>query len=136
MLLYKSTAINKHKSRGKIYIKMTDCAPLIDCCCCNIHLCYRGGRWLSGRASDSGARRRGLETYLRRVVSLSKILYSPKVPVIHRKRWLRPDTTGKLLIGTLSLNTNKQMSRVMRKPTYWFPTWSDTNQAVQLQKMA
>ena len=25
---------------------------------------------------------------------------------------------------------------VMRKPTFWFPTWSDTNHAVQLQKMA
>ena len=24
----------------------------------------------------------------------------------------------------------------MRKPTFWFPTWSDTNRAVQLQKMA
>ena len=24
----------------------------------------------------------------------------------------------------------------MRKPTFWFPTWSDTNQAVQLQNMA
>ena len=24
----------------------------------------------------------------------------------------------------------------MRKPTFWFPTWSGTNQAVQLQKMA
>ena len=23
----------------------------------------------------------------------------------------------------------------MRKPTFWFPTWPDTNQAVQLQKM-
>ena len=23
----------------------------------------------------------------------------------------------------------------MRKPMFWFPTWSDTNQAVQLQKM-
>ena len=29
-----------------------------------------------------------------------------------------------------------QLSRVMRKPTIWFPSWSDTNQAVQLQKMA
>ena len=29
-----------------------------------------------------------------------------------------------------------QMSRVMRKPTFWCPTWSDTNLAVQLQKMA
>ena len=28
------------------------------------------------------------------------------------------------------------LSHVMRKPTFWFPTWSDTNQAVQLQKMA
>ena len=24
----------------------------------------------------------------------------------------------------------------MRKPTFWFQTWSDTNQTVQLQKMA
>ena len=24
----------------------------------------------------------------------------------------------------------------MRKQMFWFPTWSDTNQAVQLQKMA
>ena len=24
----------------------------------------------------------------------------------------------------------------MGKPTFWFQTWSDTNQAVQLQKMA
>ena len=24
----------------------------------------------------------------------------------------------------------------MRKPTFWFPTWSNINQAVQLQKMA
>ena len=28
------------------------------------------------------------------------------------------------------------MSHVMRKPIFWFPTWSDTNQAVKLQKMA
>ena len=28
------------------------------------------------------------------------------------------------------------LSHVMRKPTFWFPTWSDTNQAVQLQKKA
>ena len=43
---------------------------------------YFGGvRWLSGRVSDSGARGRGFETYRRRVVSLSKTLYSPKVLV-------------------------------------------------------
>ena len=28
------------------------------------------------------------------------------------------------------------VSRVMGKPTFWFPTWSDTNSAVQLQKIA
>ena len=28
------------------------------------------------------------------------------------------------------------MGLVMRKPAFWFPTWSDTNQAVQLHKMA
>ena len=32
--------------------------------------------------------------------------------------------------------TRKNMSRGMRKPMFWFPTWSDTNQAVQVQKMA
>ena len=34
--------------------------------------------WPSGRASDSGARGRGFKTYLRRVVSLSKIHLLPK----------------------------------------------------------
>ena len=33
-------------------------------------------------------------------------------------------------------HSGKDMTRVMRKPTFWFPTWSDTNQAVQLQKIA
>ena len=28
------------------------------------------------------------------------------------------------------------LSWVLRKPTFWFSTWSDTNQAVQSQKMA
>ena len=41
----------------------------------------RGARWLSGRVSDSGARGPGFETYRRRVVSLGKTLYSPKVLV-------------------------------------------------------
>ena len=40
-----------------------------------------GARWLSGSVSDSGAKGRGFETYRRRVVSLSKTLYSPKVLV-------------------------------------------------------
>ena len=69
--------------------------------------CYRGAPWLSGRASDSGASGREFETYLRRVVSLSKTLFSPKVLVIPRKRLLRPNMTEKLLTGTLNLKTNK-----------------------------
>ena len=48
----------------------------------NVNLFFVGGaRWLSGRVSDSGARGPGFETYRRRVVSLSKTLYSPKVLV-------------------------------------------------------
>ena len=67
----------------------------LTCVCCktlkhiivsniNRHLAsesIRGARWLSGRVSDSGARGPGFETYRRRVVSLSKTLYSPKVLV-------------------------------------------------------
>ena len=36
----------------------------------------------------------------------------------------------------ISLYQKAYMSCVMRKPTFWFPTWSDTNLAVQPQKMA
>ena len=50
----------------------------------NEFTCNHGGAWwLSGRVSDSGARGRGFETYCRRVVSLSKTLYSPEVLVIY-----------------------------------------------------
>ena len=31
---------------------------------------------------------------------------------------------------------NTYVSRVMRKPMFLFPTWSDTNRAEQLQKIA
>ena len=73
-----------------------------------LHLSW-GARWLSGRVSDSGARGPGFETYHRRVVSLSKTLYSPKVLVTYPGSdgsvpiWLK-----KLLTGTLSLNTTNQ----------------------------
>ena len=60
---------------------LTDCSPQLMACTC-MDLCHlRGARWLSGRVSDSGVRGPGFETYLRRVVSLSKTLYSPKVMV-------------------------------------------------------
>ena len=40
-----------------------------------------------------------------------------------------------MLIDTLYL-CFLHLSRVMRKLAFWFPTCFDTNQAVQLQKMA
>ena len=69
---------------------------------------YWGAWWLSRRVSVSGARGLGFENYLRRVVSLSETLYSLKVLVIPRKRWLCLDMPEKLLTGTLNLNTNKE----------------------------
>ena len=61
----------------------------------------RGARWPSGRVSESGARGRGLDIYLRRVVFLSKDTLTPrKELVIPRQRWLRLDMTEKMLTGT------------------------------------
>ena len=46
-------------------------------------------------------------------------------------------SSRELLKGQPSAVSNHdQLSLVKRKPTFWFPTWSDTNQAVQLQMMA
>ena len=38
--------------------------------------------------------------------------------------------------GSQFKDRDNDMSPVMRKPTFWFLTWSDTNQAVQPQKMS
>ena len=46
------------------------------------------------------------------------------------------DPTEVLKVGfRLSSFDARHLSGVMRQPTIWFSTWSDTNQAVQLQKM-
>ena len=67
-----------------------------------------GARWPSGRASDFGARGRGIYTYPSHVVSLSKDTFTPrKVLVIPRKRLVRPDMTEKVFTWTLSLNKTK-----------------------------
>ena len=64
--------------------------------------------WPCGRALDCGTRGQGFDTYFCPVVSLSKDTFThPKVLVIPRKRWLRPDMTEKLFTGTLSLNKTK-----------------------------
>ena len=76
-----------------------------------ISIATGGARWSSGRASDSGAKGRGLDTYLRRVVSFSKDTFTHrKILVIPKKRWLRPDMTEKLFTGTLSLNKTKTIA--------------------------
>ena len=43
---------------------------------------------------------------------------------------------GRPISVLLGQKIKRHMSHVTRKPTFWFPTWSDTNQAVQPQKMA
>ena len=43
----------------------------------------RGVRWPSGRASDSGARGRGFDTYLLRVVSLWKDTFTSRKVLVH-----------------------------------------------------
>ena len=57
-----------------------------------------------------------------------------------KKTGLLMTLLGKLLDSSLTILCltlmKEHMSRVMRKPTFWFPTWSNTIQAVQLQKMA
>ena len=53
----------------------------------------------------------GVETYRRRVVSLSKTFNSPKVLVILRKRRLRPDMNEKWLTGTLKLKTQPKQTK-------------------------
>ena len=53
-------------------------------------------------ASDSGSRGRGFEPPSGQTVLCH--IYSPKVLVIRRKRWLRPNMTEKLFTGTLRIN--------------------------------
>ena len=51
-----------------------------------------------------------------------------------QKRILKRDI--KQLRKQIELLENGILSRIMRKPTFWFLDWSDTSQAVQLQEMA
>ena len=67
----------------------------------------RGG--LVVNTSDSGSRGRGFEPHSgRRVVSLSKTYLPPKVLVIHRKRWLRPNMTEKIVYRDVKHQTKER----------------------------
>ena len=76
----------------------------------------RGGRTgLVVRALDSGSGDPG--SILGRVGVLfpwARDIYSPKVLVIPRNRWLRLNMTEKLFTGTLNQNQNKT-----KKQNYW-----------------
>ena len=75
--------LKEHNSRYLFVMAKPADATLFNHIITFINVCriLWGARWLSGRVSDSGARGPGFETYRRRVVSLSKTLYSPKVLV-------------------------------------------------------
>ena len=85
-------------------------------------------------------------------------LSTRKVFTFHCNKWLSKSEDDKQILRELTCGTSakgsspdmrgdrtgrdhkfsdaRKLSRDTRKPTFWFPTWSDTNQAVQLQKMA
>ena len=70
------------------------------------------------RASDSGSGDPG--SILGRVGVLfpwARDIYSPKVLVIPRNRWLRLNMTEKLFTGTLNKNQNKKQNKKTRKMT-------------------
>ena len=76
------------------------------------------------RASDSGARDLRFNPHSgHRVVFLSKTHYLPKILVIHRKRWLRPNMTEKLFTGTLRIkSSNKPTKPLGIRIVYWWNT--------------
>ena len=63
------------------------------------------------RASDSGARGRGsILTRFTVLCPWARHIYLPKVLVIPRKRWLRPNMTEKLFTGTLRIKSSSQIT--------------------------
>ena len=76
-------------------------------------------RWLSGRVSDSGARGRGFKTCLRRVVSLSKTLYPPKVLVhVGTEPPLYPGSGGSVPTWLKNCWLRRYASTQTSKPNY------------------
>ena len=70
-------------------------------------------------ASDSGSRGRGSRpTRVKQCCVLEQGTYSPKVLVIPRKLWLRPNMTEKLFTGTLRINqpTNQSTCSLLAAP--------------------
>ena len=75
---------------------------------------------------------------IRETISTTNSLGNPRVALALETTLLLCDFDPKLvvIVTLYELSRHFDMSCVVRKPTFWFPTWSDTNRAVQLQKMA
>ena len=67
---------------------------------------------------------------------MRKIICYCKKPVLFKIRILPELLFDFTSASVSSVHRLKYMSLVMRKQTFWFLFWSDTNQAVQLHKMA
>ena len=72
-------------------------------------------------ASDCGSRGRGFEPHSGQTAlcPLARHINTPKLVVIPRKRWLRPNMTEKSFTGTLRINqpTNQQVMMGARWPS-------------------
>ena len=91
---------------------------------------WRGARWLSGRVSDSGARGPGFETYRRRVVSLSKTLYSPKVLVNYPGSDGSVPTWLKIVDWDVKPQHNQPTKSLLMGPVCsWLPIYGMSNLA-------
>ena len=82
-----------------------------------------GGRTdLVVRASDSGSGDLGsILTWVSVLFPWARDIYSPKVLVIPRNRWLRPNMTEKLFTGTLRIKANKQKQTKLGMSHRWLP---------------
>ena len=120
-------------------------APYFFCCICNFG-CFPC--WFPGRdfGSDGTNFWLSLTFYIFLIVVIwhdifiwsdSRIVnHVTSISTSHPLNCLQRVSCGSNSIGEHSESLKYKISRDVRKPTFWFPTWSDTNQAVQLQKMA
>ena len=90
-------------------------------------LCYRERGCLVVNASDSGSRGRGFEHHSSQTVVCpsARHIYSPKVLVIPRKRWLSPNMTEKLFTGTLRINQQTLFAMLFSKGSLFRPSTSN-----------
>ena len=119
--LWTSRKANKFFTSNTIYIQANEFQSTKRVCLIRA----RGARWLSGRVSDSGARGPGFETYRRRVVSLSKTLYSPKYWLITQEAMAPSRHDWKIVDWDVKPQHNQLIRAVWRNPVIFFPFLGD-----------